>query len=172
MNSGRNSSVREKGFTIVEVMVSLAVIVLFVSVVFWAQLMMNKQAAIARLYTGALAAAQSQIDAVQNLSSTALSNAYSSGILSTTAQQVSIASGSVQLSSTPATVIVYSDPQLIVSGSLGTYTGNQTTTLKVTGTTALGTGNFHYYSANVTVSYLYCSSTYTLTLQTARSDAP
>jgi len=55
----------ERGFTLVEAVIGLMILVLAASVVFFALSQMNRQASIARLYTAAEFLVQQQIDEIQ-----------------------------------------------------------------------------------------------------------
>ena len=147
---------REEGVTLVEVIVSLAVLTLFASVTYWALLQLNTQAAVARLHTGAQAALQNQIDNFQTLSVSALSGASWAGTF---------------------TVPIYTDPQALVGGTMKqstVVTGTLTMLLTGTGTTP-SPGYFNYYTATASVTYSYPPNrpiTYSGTMVSTRTDAP
>ena len=67
MNSSQPSTQSgERGFTLVEAIIGLMMLVLAASVIFFALSQMNRMASIARLYTAAQFLVQNQIDQVQS----------------------------------------------------------------------------------------------------------
>jgi len=147
----------ENGVTLVEVVVAIAVITIFAVTVFSSLTVLNQQAMVDRLYTGALAAAQNQIDWIQSLPPSSLPIA----------------------SSTSPPVTIYSDPQFLSSGTITPIiTGTMYTTMVLTGSTALVSGTnfyYHFYGANVTVLFNFPPSNpipYSVSLSTVRTDAP
>ena len=150
---------KERSFTIVEAMVSIAVMTLFGVSVYWALTQLNKQAMTSRLYTAALVAAQSKIDYFQNMSTNDLLKISATG------------------TRTVETVSLYSDPQAITNGTMQvTVSGTMTTTMTITGSLNVS-GSYYYkfYTGSVNVQFYYPTSntmTRNLTLCTLRTDAP
>ena len=158
---------RERGVTIVEMMVAMGVLVLFSSVSFWALLTLNRQAMASRLFTGALAAAQSQMDSIQNMPTNKMSGTYTAN--NTVWPSVLNATGT----STPSVVTIYADPQVVVSGSIPpTITGTLSTVIINTGTIAVSNTYWNYFSVQVSVNYTYANNPYSVVLNTIRSNAP
>jgi len=156
-NSGRlrcGSRQRLAGLTLVEVMVSAAMIALTCTVVMFAFSQLNQMSMITRLYSGACTYAQSQVDYLNTVSP--FEPQYS---------------GEVPTALTPGTttttVIVYQDP---ISGF--TINGTMTTTVSTANTTYTAgstTDTLYLYLANVTVTYQYRNRNYTVSLSTCRT---
>jgi hypothetical protein len=154
-NSGRlhcGPRRRLAGLTLVEVMVSAAMITLTCTVVMFAFSQLNQMSMITRLYSGACTYAQSQVDYLNTVSP--FEPQYS---------------GEVPTALTPGTttttVIVYQDP---ISGF--TINGTMTTTVSTANTTYSGTSDTLYlYLATVTVTYEYRNRNYTVSLSTCRT---
>ena len=142
-------------FTLTEVLVALAMIGLMASSALWALVMINSNAAIARLYTGAMTTAQSQIDL----------------ILSDTPFDPQLdeypALGELNVGTQTQSVPIYTDPatgNVVVSGTM-------TTTITDPGIELNG-DDLNTYQATVTVTYQFRNRSYTVTMSTLRaSDA-
>lgn len=147
---GKRIANRE-GITIIEVIVSLAVIGLFASSAMWALLMMNNRAAIARLATGAQTVAQNQIDLM-----------FCDAPFNPQKGQVPshLATGT----QTQTNIPIYTDP----STNEVVTTGTVTSTVADTSTT-YGGYDLNVYSISVTVSYQFRGKTYQVTMRTLRT---
>lgn len=152
----------KQGFTILEMMVTMGIIALFTSSIYWALTTLNKQAMTNRLYTGAVAAAEIPINDFQT---------------------APVTSGSIvgySIGTTTGPVAIYTDPQYIIGGSMTlTVTGTMKKTLALTGTTdqlsASNNSHYNYYVYDVTVTYNYPQNSdmkYTVELKSLRTDAP
>lgn len=142
---------KRKGITIVEIVVSLAVIGLFASSALWALTMMNNKATIARLFTGAQTVAQNQIDLM-----------FCDTPFNPQKAQVppELAVGT----QTQTDVPIYTDP---ITNEVVT-TGTVTSTVTDTNTTYGGYG-LNVYSISVTVSYQFRGRNYQVTMNTLRT---
>ncbi len=143
------------GFTLTEVLVALAMIGLMASSALWALVIINADASVARLYTGAMTVAQARIDLI--LSDTPFDpqlDEYPAG-------------GELNLGTQTQTVPIYTDPStgnVVVSGTM-------TTTISDPGLTING-NSLNTYQATVTVTYQYRNRNYTVKMNTLRaSDA-
>jgi len=146
------------GFTLVEVMVSCAMICITCTTFMFVFSELNQMAMIARLYTGAAAIAQSQIDLIGMDGPFQPQNGLVPPELTPQSPGASV------------NVAVYQDP---VSGAQ--VSGTMTTTItpaNTTYTTSSVTETMYLYRANVTVTYQYRNRTYSVSFCTLRtSDA-
>ncbi|MGA3169441.1 MAG: hypothetical protein ABSE62_00355 [Chthoniobacteraceae bacterium] len=155
-NSGRlhcGSRRRLAGLTLVEVMVSAAMIGLTCTVVMFAFAQLNQMSMITRLYSGACTYAQSQID-------------YLDTVTPFQPQNSSVPAG-LTPGTTTTNVTVYQDP---ISGF--TINGTMTTTVSTANTSYTSgstTDTLYLYSATVTVTYQYRDRNYTVSLSTCRT---
>jgi type II secretory pathway pseudopilin PulG len=150
LSSGKRIA-KQEGITIVEVLVSLAVIGLFASSAMWALMMMNNRAVVSRLYTGAQTIAQNQIDL---MFCDAPYNPQKSQVPS------ELAVGT----QTQTNVPIYTDPATNDVAVAGTVTS----TVTDTGTSYGGYG-LNVYSITVTVSYQFRGKNYQVTMNTLRT---
>jgi len=137
----------ERGFTLVEAVIGLMILVLAASVIFFALSQMNRMASVARLYTAAEFIVQQQIDEIQSDSPFIPQNSQIPPELSGTA---------------PATYpTVYADP---ATGNT-LVTGTLTTTISNISNSAL----LEYaYLAQVQLTYSYRSKQYEVDAWTVR----
>ncbi len=149
------ASRRSAAFTLTEVLIALAMIGLMASSAIWALVIINSNASVSRLYTGAMTAAQSQIDLI--LSDTPFDpqlDEYPAG-------------GELALGTQSQTIPIYTDPatgNVVVSGTM-------TTTITDPGLQING-NDLNTYQATVTVTYQFRNRNYTVTMSTLRaSDA-
>lgn len=146
---------RTAAFTLTEILVALAMIGLMASSALWALVLINSNAAVERLYTGAMTAAQSQIDLI--LSDTPFDPQLNQFP----------ALGELNPGTQTQTVPIYTDP---VSGNV-VVSGTMTTTITDPGLQING-NSLNTYQATVTVTYSYRNRNYTVTMCTLRaSDA-
>jgi len=141
------------GLTLVEVMVASAMIALTCTSFMFVFTQLNQMAMINRLYTGAQAVAQNQID-----------------LISTDTPFVP-AKSEIPTELTPGTatasVNVYNDP---ISGN--TVPGTMTTTVAAVNSTYSNgsvTDTLYLYTATVSVTYSYRNRSYTVTMSTLRT---
>lgn len=141
------------GLTLVEVIVSAAMIGLTCSVVMFAFAQLNQMTMVTRLYTGASTAAQSQIDLI-----------CTDGPFQ---PQSSIIPTELQPGTATATVVVYEDPisNLTINGTMTTVV-TATTTSYANGTL---TDTLYLYEATVTVTYSYRNRNYSVAFSTLRA---
>jgi len=155
-NSGRlrcGSRRRLAGLTLVEVMVSAAMIGLTCTVVMFAFAQLNQMSMITRLYSGACTYAQSQVDYLDTVGPFQPQNSYVPTVLTP--------------GTTTSNVIVYQDA---ISGF--TIDGTLTTTVSTSNTSYTSgstTDTLYLYTATVTVTYSYRSRNYTVSLSTCRT---
>jgi type II secretory pathway pseudopilin PulG len=143
------------GLTLVEVMVSCAMICLTCTSFMFVFTQLNQMAMIARLYTGAGAVAQNQIDLISTQGPFQPQN-------STVAVPAVLTPGTAT-----ATVQVYQDP---LSGN--TINGTMTTTVATANssvTTGSVTDTLYLYQATVTVTYQYRNRSYSVSFSTLRT---
>jgi len=158
----------ETGVSILEVMVALAVLALFTATTFFTFTTLNAQAMANRLYTGAVAVAQTQLDVIQNLN-----NGQMIGSGTALGGTMTWPSTIGSSATTSETVVLYSDPQVFVNGtSTLQVPGTLTTTVLMTGTIMVSSTYWNYYAMSVNVSYNYRNNPYSITFQTLRSNAP
>jgi len=141
------------GLTLVEVMISCAMIALTCTSFMFAFTQLNQMAMIARLYTGAYAVAESQIDLISTDSPFQPQN-------NTVPPELTPGTAT-------ATVTVYQDPV-----SNNTITGTMTTTVSAANTSYTAgstTETLYLYQANVTVSYTYRNRNYSVSFSTLRT---
>jgi type II secretory pathway pseudopilin PulG len=144
---------RRAGLTLVEVMVSSAMIAITCTTFMYVFSQLNQMAMVSRLYTGAAALAQNQID-----------------LISTDSPFVP-ANSEVPTELTPGTatanVTVYDDP---ISGN--TIGGTMTTVVTAVNSTyanGSATDTLYLYTATVTVSYTYRNKSYSVAYSTLRT---
>lgn len=144
-------------FTLVEVLVAVAVLGILAGSSIWALTQANNYASIARLYTGAETAAQNQIDVIMTdgpfnpqYTPTQVPPALALGI------------------SAPKTVTVYTEPSG-AGGLAHAVTGQMVTTISKISVVARGTLAMDVYSATVVVTYLYRSKSYRVQLNAMRA---
>jgi len=145
---------RRAGLTLVEVMVASAMIAITCTTFMFVFTQLNQMAMIARLYTGAAAVAQSQIDLI----STDTPFVPAINEIPTELQAPS---------TTTANVNVYSDP---VSGT--TIPGTMTTVVAAVNSTYTNGSvmdTLYLYQATVTVSYTYRNRNYSVSYSTLRT---
>jgi prepilin-type N-terminal cleavage/methylation domain-containing protein len=153
---GENLRLRPKSdaFTLVEVMVAVAVLGLFASGALWSLTQANDYAVLSRLYTGAQIAAQSQIDLIM-----------SKGPFNPQKGQVpAVLSLDPHVSET---VTLYSDPGTKTSGPI-VISGQRTTQVNDTIKTVSGR-SLNMYSAVVVVSFSYRGKPHHVQLNTLRA---
>jgi type II secretory pathway pseudopilin PulG len=143
----------QSGLTLVEVMISCAMIVLVCSCFMYAFTQLNRMAMVSRLYTGAYAVGQAQIDLISSHSPFEPQN------------------GDVPTELTPGTtskpVTVYQDPI-----SDNTITGTMTTTVSTNNgsyTQGSVTETLYLYEAYVNVTYTYRGRNYNVSFSTLRT---
>ena len=144
---------RDSGLTLVEVMVSCAMIVLVCTSFMTAFTQLNQMAMVSRLYTGAYAQAQSQIDLIASDTPFQPQN----GLIPT----------ELTPGTTTATVAVYQDPV-----SNNTINGTMTTTVASSNTTYTQgsiTETLYLYEAYVNVAYTYRGRNYNVSFSTLRT---
>jgi len=143
------------GLTLVEVLVSCAMICLTCTSFMFALSQLNQMAMVSRLYTGAAVLAQNQIDLI----STDLP--FQPGN-STVPVPAELTPGTAT-----ATVAVYQDP---ISGN--TINGTMTTTVAAANSTVTSgsvTDTLYLYQATVTVTYQYRNRNYSISFSTLRT---
>jgi len=144
---------RESGLTLVEVMISCAMIVLVCTSFMTAFTQLNQMAMVSRLYTGAYAQAQSQIDLIASDTPFQPQN----GLIPT----------ELTPGTTTATVAVYQDPV-----SNNTINGTMTTTVTTANTNytqGTTTETLYLYEAYVNVAYTYRGKNYSVAFSTLRT---
>jgi len=144
-----------RAFALTEVLIALAMIGLMASGALWALVLINANATVSRLYTGAMMAAQGQIDL----------------ILSDTPFDPQLdeypAAGELNVGTQTQTIPIYTDPN---TGNV-VVTGTMTTTITDPGMMLNG-DDLNTYQATVTVTYQFRNRSYTVTMSTLRaSDA-
>ncbi len=147
----------QRAFTLVEVLVATAVLGVLAGSSIWALVQANNYASIARLYTGAMTAAQNQIDVV-------MTDGPFNPQYTPPQAPPALALGS----SAPQTVTIYTEP----AGSGGqphTVTGQMVTTVSKINVMAKGTLPLDVYSATVVVTYTFRSKNYRVQLHAMRS---
>jgi hypothetical protein len=143
----------EGGLTLVEVMVSCAMITLTCTTFMFVFTQLNQMAMITRLYTGAYAVAESQIDLISTDSPFQPQN----GLIPT----------ELTPGTATATVTVYHDPV-----SNNTINGTMTTTVSTVSTSYTSgstTETVYLYQANVNVTYNYRNRSYSVSFSTLRT---
>jgi prepilin-type N-terminal cleavage/methylation domain-containing protein len=151
------------GFTLMEVVMALAVIGTMGAGAYVGFNSINTYAISSRLYTEAQACAQNQIDLVLSKGPFDIVNNKVPAVLG---GQVLAANASTTV--TTPNVFVYTDP---VSGNV-VATGTMTTKITNPGDTmafAGATTNLNTYLATVTVTYSYRNQTYNVSMDTART---
>ena len=139
------------GFTLVEVLISLMVIILAAASSYWAFMQINQYAAATRLETAATMLVQRQIDLIQ-----------SDGPFIPQGASHSVPAELTLGTATQTAVPIYADPLtggVVVSGSM-------TTTVTDISNTSL---NQYAYRATVTLSYDYRGTSYQSIMSTIRA---
>lgn len=144
-----------RGFTLVEVLVAVALLGLVAGGAIWSLTQANNYAAIARLYTGAETAAQNQID---YLLTDSPFNPQSSQFGSTNEWAVG---------STIQAVTIYTEPAG-ADNRAHAVTGQMTTTI-TSNNVVTKSQNLNLYSATVVVTYTYRSKSYRVQLNAMRA---
>ncbi len=145
-----------RGFTLVEVLISTALLGLLAGSAIWALAQANNYASITRLYTGAQTAAQNQIDTI-----------LTEGPFNPQYSPPQIPAALTLGTSAPQTVTVYSEPAG-ADGQTHAVTGQLVTTVSTINLTTSGQ-NLNLYSATVVVTYVYRSKTYRVRLNAVRA---
>jgi type II secretory pathway pseudopilin PulG len=143
----------ERGLTLVEVMISCAMITIVCTSFMFVFTQLNRMAMISRLYTGAYAVAQSQIDLI--------------GTDSPFQPQNNLVPTELNPGTTTATVTVYKDPI-----SNNTINGTMTTTVTTNNssyTSGSVTETLYLYEAYVSVAYTYRGRSYSVAFSTLRT---
>lgn len=140
---------RRAGLTLVEVMVAAAMIGIVASTTFFAMIQMNQNAAISRLYTGAMTAGQNQIDLL-------LTDAPFNP------QKNQVPTELAPAASSKSTVTIYQDPS---SGTV--VSGTQSTSIAALNPTYNGNALYEY-QATVTITYSYRNHNYSVVMSTLR----
>jgi len=143
----------QSGLTLVEVMVSCAMICLTCTTFMFVFTQLNQMAMITRLYTGAYAVAQGQIDLI--------------GTDSPFQPQNSLVPAELTPGTATAAVTVYHDPI-----SNNTIPGTMTTTVTAANTSYTAgstTETLYLYEATVTVAYSYRNRNYSVSFSTLRT---
>jgi type II secretory pathway pseudopilin PulG len=150
-----------EGFTFVEVVVSIALLVMFAGGALWTLTQANSYAALSRLYTGAQVAAQNQVDLIM-----------SKGPFNPQVNQVpTVLGGPKPLPTGGSTTItednipIYSDPSPTNPRSI---TGQRVTVVTDMNQAASGR-TLNMYSATVTVSFTYRGKTHQVQLNAIRA---
>lgn len=146
-----------RAFTLVEVLVATAILGVLAGSAIWALVQANNYASIARLYTGAMTAAQNQIDVV-------MTDGPFNPQYTPPQAPPALALGS----SAPQTVTIYTEPAG-VGGQPHTVTGQMVTTVSKINVLAKGTLTLDVYSATVAVTYTFRSKTYRVQLHAMRA---
>ena len=144
------------GFTLVEVLVAVAVLGILAGSSIWALTQANNYASIARLYTGAETAAQNQID---YLLADSPFNPQSNELGTT--KEWTPGTGAVE------NVTIYSEPSG-VNGLTHAVIAQRVTTVTASNVVTKGQ-NLNLYSATVVVTYTYRSKNYRVQLNAMRS---
>jgi prepilin-type N-terminal cleavage/methylation domain-containing protein len=149
------------GFSLIELMIALAMIAVTVSSAFFALNRLNTNASASRLYSEALAVAEQQVDAV-----------LTQGPFDPTQTPAKIPTALTLGTTTQNGVLVYVDPitnQTVVTGSMTTTITDPglTGTVPVNGTNV--TTNLNVRQAKVDVSYNFRGTTYHVILNTLRT---
>jgi hypothetical protein len=155
MHSPAPLRLRRAGLTLVEVMVSCAMICLTCTTFMFVFSQLNQMAMVSRLYTGAYAVGQTQIDLIST------DSPFQPGA-TTPLVPAELKPGTVG-----APVTVYQDP---ISGN--TISGTMTTTVTpVNGSYTSGstTETLYLYQATVTVTYSYRNRNYSVSFSTLRT---
>jgi type II secretory pathway pseudopilin PulG len=145
----------ETGLTLVEVMISCAMICITCTTFMYVFAQLNQMAMVSRLYTGAYAVAQSQIDLIST------DSPFQPGA-ATPQVPPELVPGTT---STPVTV--YQDPVTdnTVSGTMTTTVATANTSY----TSGATTETLYLYRATVTVSYTYRNQSYSVSFSTLRT---
>jgi Tfp pilus assembly protein PilV len=141
------------GLTLVEVMISCGMIVIVCTSFMMAFTQLNQMAMVSRLYTGAYAQAQSQIDLISTDTPFEPQN--------------NLVPSELTPGTTTATVTVYHDPI-----SNNTINGTMTTTVTTNNSTytqGSTTETLYLYEAYVNVSYTYRGKSYSVAFSTLRT---
>ena len=144
-------AVKGQGFSLVEVLVAISLIGIAVVSTFYALSSANQSSFVGRLYTGAITAAQNQIDLI--LSDMPFNPQYGSSQIPP----------ELTIGTATATVPVYVDPI-----TKFTVNGTMTTVVQNTGTT-LNSYNLNIYRATVTITYTFKKRNYTVVMNTMRA---
>src|SRR5207302_4054819 len=152
MKPGRNEKRCSAAFTLMEVVMALAVIGTMGAGAYVGFNSLNTYAVSSRLYSEAQTAAQNQIDLILSVEPFDVTNN-------------NIPSALALGTTTTPNIFIYEDP---VSGSV-VVTGTMTTTITDTGSTmnfAGTTANLNIRRATVTVSYTYRNTNYSVSMDT------
>lgn len=150
---------RRSGLTLVEVIVSAAMIALTCGVVVYVFNQLNQMTMVTRLYTGAATEAQSQID--QILTATPFEPQYSGTGTNTTIPTV------LNSGTTKTTVTVYQDPisNFTISGTMSTVITSSSTTY----TSGSTKDTLYLDLGTVLINYSYRNRNYSVSFSTART---
>jgi len=151
LRCGRRRGV--EGLTLVEVMISCGMICIVCASFMYVFVQLNRMAMVNRLYTGAYAVAESQIDLISTDSPFQPQN--------------NLIPTELTPGTTTATVTVYQDTL-----SNNTITGTMTTTVTANNTSYTSgstTETLYRYQANVNVTYSYRNKSYSLSFSTMRT---
>ncbi len=144
-------------FTLVEVLVATAVLGVLAGSAIWALVQANNYASVARLYTGAMTAAQNQIDVV--MTDAPFNPQY------TPPQAPPVLTLG---SSAPQTVTIYTEPAG-AGGQSHAVTGQMVTTVSKINVVAKSSLPLDLYSATVVVTYTFRSKNYKVQLHAMRA---
>ncbi len=147
---------RQTGLTLVEVMISCAMICITCTTFMFVFTQLNQMAMISRLYTGAYAVAQNQIDLIST------DSPFEPGATPTPVIPTELTVGTT---TTPVTV--YQDPvsNNSVAGTMTTVVAPVNTSY----TSGSTTETLYLYQATVTVSYTYRNRNYSVSFSTLRT---
>lgn len=144
-----------RGFTLLETVVGLMILVVAASAIFFAFVQINRMASIARLYTAAQFIVQSNIDTIQSDGPFVLT-----GVTSTSQIPPELAIGTTSTTGIP----IYVDPSTGYTMASGTLT----TTVSNISNTSNSTNPEYAYLATVQLSYSYRSTVYQVVASTVR----
>jgi prepilin-type N-terminal cleavage/methylation domain-containing protein len=154
---------RKHGFTLIEVVVALAVVGTMGAGCYIGFNSLNTYAISSRLYSEAQTCAQNQIDLILSKEPFDPTNNKVPSVLG---GQVLAANGTT--TTTTTNVFIYKDPvtnNVAVTGTMTTTITNPGNTMTFAGSTA----NLNTYRATVTVSYTYRNTNYSVSMDTART---
>ena len=154
-NNSPQSRVRPLAFTLVEVLVAVALLGLLAGSAIWTLTQTNSYAALSRLRTGAEIAAQNQIDLL-----------LSDGPFNPQSGEVPPSLTLSPPSQVETDIVIYSEPAG-ADGNTHVITGTRTTT--VTKVAPIGGVELNLYSATVVVTYTYRNKPYRVQLNAMRA---
>lgn len=159
---------RAKAFTLLEVVMALAVIATMGGGCYIGFNSLNAYAVSSRLYSEAQTCAQNQIDLILSKEPfDPVNNKVPTVLGGGTCQCQTLAVGASTTVTTP-NVFIYQDPvsgQVVVTGTMTTTITNPGATMTFAGTTT----NLNVYRATVTVSYTFRGKNYNVSMDTMRT---